>query len=296
MMSLSRPKGIRLQNPHASVETRTSPIDQEASRELRSRHDRHAAAGARASKPTLAPASDGPSDSGAVRYLQPRDRSPHSSLTRQPARAARAPAARPVANDPRRLERDLHDGVQNELVALILQLADTAQDPETPPALAKTLARIEAHAQAALDSVRDIARGIYPAVLADFGLGEALRAHAARAAVDVSVTGAPPRSTAEAEEAVYYACSEAIQNVAKHAGRGARVTLRLHHDKGSLAVRVADDGRGFDPDHTASGADLQNIRGRIEGLGGTVTIASRAGHGAVLTISLPWPTAAHRRQ
>jgi signal transduction histidine kinase len=179
-------------------------------------------------------------------------------------------------------------------VALIIQLADAAQDPETPAAPARTLARIEAHAQAALDSVRDIARGFYPAVLADFGLGEALRAHAASAAVDMSVTGAPPRSSAEAEEAVYYACSEAIQNVAKHAGRGARVTLRLHHEKGSLAVRVADDGRGFDPDHTTNGAGLQNIRDRIDGLGGTATTASSPGHGAVLTISLPWPARTDR--
>jgi signal transduction histidine kinase len=214
----------------------------------------------------------------------------------QPTRAARAPAAEPPANSRRRLERDLHDSVQNQLVALIVQLARAAQDPETPPTLATTLARIEAHAQSALDSVRDIARGIYPRVLADFGLGEALRAHAAHAAVHVSVTGSAPRSTAESEEAVYYACSEAIQNVAKHGGPKARVTLRLHHDNASLTVHISDDGAGFDPLHTANGAGLQNIHGRIEDHGGTVTIASRPGHGALLTITLPWQTTAPRRQ
>ena len=294
---MSRPRGIPLENAHLSVETRKPPIDQQASHERRSRRDRHAATGAWTSQPTLVPASDGPGDPGEVRYLQPRDRSPQSSAAMQLTRAARAPAAAPLANSRRRLERDLHDGVQNQLVALIVQLARAAQDPETPPTLATTLVRIEAHAQSALDSVRDIARGIYPRVLADFGLGEALRAHAAHAAVrvSVSVTGSAPRSTAEAEEAVCYACSEAIQNVAKHGGPEARVTLRLHHDNASLTVHISDDGPGFDPLHTANGAGLQNIHGRIEDLGGAVTIASASGHGALLTITLPWPTA-HRRQ
>jgi signal transduction histidine kinase len=95
-----------------------------------------------------------------------------------------------------------------------------------------------------------------------------------------------------AQEAVYFACSEAIQNVANHAGRGAQVTLRLRHDHGSLTERIADDGRGFDPARTPSGAGLQNIRDRIEHLGGTVKIASSLGHGTVLTISLPWPAGA----
>ena len=131
------------------------------------------------------------------------------------------------------------------------------------------LAGLEARAQTALDSVRDIARGIYPPLLADFGLEKALRAQAARAAVDVRVEGTAPRSTEAAEEAVYFACSEAIQNAAKYAGRGTRVTLRLRHHHGSLAVRIADDGRGFDPAHTPEGAGVQNIRDRIEALGGT---------------------------
>ena len=126
----------------------------------------------------------------------------------------------PLADDRRRLERDLHDGVQNELVALIVKLALAQEVPETPPALVETLAGLEARAQAALDSVRNIARGIYPPLLADFGLAKALRAQAARAAVDVSLEGTAPRSTEAAEEAVYFACSEAIQNAAKYAGRG----------------------------------------------------------------------------
>jgi signal transduction histidine kinase len=211
-------------------------------------------------------------------------------------RPPRAHTAAPHVGDRRRLERDLHDGVQNELVALIVMLALAQEDPEISPALTELLAGLEARAQAALDSVRNIARGIYPPLLADFGLAEALRAQAARAAVDVRLMGSAPRATEAAEEAVYFACSEAIQNSAKYAGRDAQVTLRLRHDHGSLAVRIADDGRGFDPAHTLEGAGVQNIRDRIEDLGGTFVLASSPGHGTVLTISLPWPPAADGRR
>ena len=214
----------------------------------------------------------------------------------QAPRPGRAPAAVPLADDRRRLERDLHDGVQNELVALIVKLALAQQDPDTPPALVDMLAGLEARAEAALDSVRNIARGIYPPLLADFGLAEALRAQATRAAVDVRLLGSAPRGTEGAEEAVYFACSKAIQNASKYAGRGSQVMLRLSHDHGSLAVRIADDGRGFDPAHTPEGAGVQNIRDRIEDLGGTFGVASSPGHGTVLTISLPWPAAGDGRR
>ena len=221
------------------------------------------------------------------------------SISAQPMHArrpARAPTADPFADERRRLERDLHDGVQNELVALIVTLALAQEDPRTPPALVQTLAGLEARAQAALDSVRNIVRGIYPPALADFGLARALRAQAARSPIHVSLEGTAPRSTDAAEEAVYFACSEAIQNAAKYAGDEARITLRLRHEQGSLAVRIADDGRGFDPARTPGGAGLQNIRDRIEDLGGTSSLASSPGHGTVLTISMPWPAAADGRR
>ena len=215
--------------------------------------------------------------------------------TMQVPRPTQPPTAVSFDDERQRLERDLHDGVQNELIGLIIKLALAQEDAKTPPALVEMLAGLEARAQAALDSVRNIARGIRPSLLADFGLAEALRAQAARAPVDVRLVGTAPRSTEAAEDAVYFACSEAIQNAAKYAGGGARVTVQLRHDEGSLAVRVADDGRGFDPARTSTGAGLGNMRDRVEGLSGTLRLDSRPGHGTVLTLSVPWPAAADGR-
>ena len=190
----------------------------------------------------------------------------------------------------RRLERDLHDGVQNELVALIVMLARAGRDPATPRALAGTLAELVGRGEAALHSVREIAHGIYPSTLTVFGIYEALRAQATRTSLAVSLNGTAPRSTEEAEVAVYFSCLEAIQNVAKHAGADARVTLRLQHHDGTLGVLVADDGDGFDSARIASGGGLRNIRDRIQTLGGTVELASTLGRGTVLSLSLPWPS------
>ena len=153
----------------------------------------------------------------------------------------------------RRLERDLHDGVQNELVALMVKLTLAEQDPGTPPALASTLSDLVARAEAVLHSVCEIAHGICPSLLVAFGVLEALRAQAMRTSVAVSLEGAAPRSTEQAEVAVYFSCLEAIQNVAKHAGGEARVTVRCRHQSGTLAVRIADGGGGFDPASTANG-------------------------------------------
>ena len=182
----------------------------------------------------------------------------------------------------RRWERDLHDGVQSELVSLLLRLQLAEETPPTPAALTETFAALTEHTLAALESLREITYGIYPRALAQRGIRDTLLARAARATSDVTVQGSAPRSTEEAEEAAYFACSEAIQNAIKHAGDGARVIVALHHRDGSLTVRVADDGRGFDPAHTARGAGLQNIRERVRDLGGSFELTLRPGprHGA----------------
>ena len=105
----------------------------------------------------------------------------------------------------------------------------------------------------------------------------------------MSIAGTAPRSTDEAEAAVYLCCSEAIQNVAKHAGPSAQVKLGLQHNHGMLVVRIEDDGRGFDPAQTPDGTGLRNIRERVQTLDGTLRLASTPGHGTILTIWLPWP-------
>ena len=232
-------------------------------------------------------------------FVQPRDLRFASAAASgsKPGQAPLPPQAHtpsPFAAERRRLERDLHDGVQNELVALIAQLALAQQRAEITPAVANVLAGLEGRAQAALDSVRAVARGIYPALLADFGLRETLRAQARRATVNAIVLGSASRGGEEAEEAVYFACSEALQNAAKHAGDDVEVTIRLHQNDEKLVVSVTDHGRGFDPAHTVEGAGLRNIRARLQDLGGTFTIASRPGCGTGLILSLPWPPRAER--
>jgi signal transduction histidine kinase len=189
----------------------------------------------------------------------------------------------------RRLERDLHDCVQNELVSLLVKLRRIEQDRDTPPALAGMLASVGANATAALDSLREITLGVPPPVLLRMGVLDALRAQVKRTPADVSLQGTAPRSSAEAEVAVYFSCLEAIQNVAKHAGPNAQVTFQLHHAERNLTVRIADDGVGFDPADTLAGAGLKNIRDRIQTMGGSVKINSRRGRGTLVAIELPWP-------
>ena len=167
--------------------------------------------------------------------------------------------------------------MQNEIVALIIKLTRAEQDPDTPPALAGTLCALGVHAQSILDWVRRVACGIYPLVLADSGVVEALRAQAVRASVLVNLAGAAPRSIQPAETALYYSCLEAIQNVATHAGRAAHAGLGLHHEHGVPTVRVDDDGPGFDSEDTPGGAGPRNIHGRIQALGDTVTLTFAPG-------------------
>jgi signal transduction histidine kinase len=185
--------------------------------------------------------------------------------------------------------RDLHDGVQNELVSLILGLSLVEDDRHTPPELAASLSVLRARAQSTLSGIREIAHGIRPPLLAAAGVIAALRAQAALATMPVNLVGAAPRSSDNAEEAVYFACLEALQNVAKHTPRSASVSLRLHYRDGRLAVRIADDGGGFVQIRGREGAGLTNIRDRLASVGGKARISSTPGQGTVVAIALPWP-------
>jgi signal transduction histidine kinase len=188
----------------------------------------------------------------------------------------------------RRLERNIHDGAQQQLVALAvkLRLVETlaARDPDRAAAMA---AEAKAELQDALDDLRDLARGIYPPLLADQGLRAALESQVRKASVPVTVhADGIGRYPQEAEAAAYFCVLEALQNVAKYAEASA-VTVRLGQENGELVFAVTDDGRGFDPATTPQGSGLQNMRDRLEALGGSVEVVSEPGRGTTVTGRIP---------
>jgi signal transduction histidine kinase len=188
----------------------------------------------------------------------------------------------------RRLERNIHDGAQQQLVAMAMKLrlarGFTRKDLDRTETL---LEDVEHDAQSALETLRDLARGIYPPLLADQGLGAALAAQARRAAIPVSVEAdGVGRYAQDVEAAAYFCCLEAVQNAAKYGG-GAPATISLAERDGVLHFMVVDQGPGFDLHTMARGSGLQNMQDRIEALGGTVTILSRPGGGTTVHGQVP---------
>jgi signal transduction histidine kinase len=188
----------------------------------------------------------------------------------------------------RRLERNIHDGAQQQLVALKLRLRLAEGTVEKDPAATRqALAELSDATQAALDDLRDLARGIYPPLLADQGLTAALEAQGKRAPIAVQVTSdGIGRYPQEIEAAVYFCSLEALQNVAKYAD-ATGATLRLRHDDGELSFAVTDDGNGFDTTQTGYGTGLQGMADRLSALGGSLDVASRPGEGTTVTGHLP---------
>ncbi len=188
----------------------------------------------------------------------------------------------------RRLERNIHDGAQQQLVALAVKarLARTMTERD-PQKATEMLAQIESETQQALEDLRDLARGIYPPLLADKGLGGALEAQARKSAVPVDVEWEGiGRYSQEVEAAVYFACLEALQNVAKYAG-ASRATIRLREDGAMLSFEVSDDGAGFDPSRTAYGTGLQGMADRLAALDGSVDVTSSPGAGTTVGGRIP---------
>ncbi|HSL10754.1 MAG TPA: histidine kinase [Actinomycetota bacterium] len=188
----------------------------------------------------------------------------------------------------RRLERNLHDGAQQQLVALAVQLKLARTLVDRDPAKAGTmLDALQSSATDALEDLRDLARGIYPPLLADKGLAAALDAQARKAPIPVTVDadgiGQYPQ---EIESAVYFSCLEALNNVAKYAtARSAVVTLSERD--GLLTFSVTDDGRGFDTTATSYGTGLQGIADRLDAIGGRIDVTSRPGGGTTITGRVP---------
>jgi signal transduction histidine kinase len=188
----------------------------------------------------------------------------------------------------RRLERNIHDGAQQQLVALAVKLRLVEKLAANDPARAAAMAaEARAEAQEALDDLRDLARGIYPPLLADQGLAAALEAQARKASVPIAVQpNGIGRYPAEVEATVYFCVLEALQNVTKYAD-ASQVSVRLLEDDGTVMFAVEDDGRGFDLATAGRGAGLQNMADRVEALGGTVEVRSSPGHGTTIVGRLP---------
>jgi signal transduction histidine kinase len=181
------------------------------------------------------------------------------------------------------LERNIHDGAQQQLVALAVKarLVESVigRDPEKAAAMAR---EVVDDAGEALENLRDLARGIYPPLLADKGLAAALEAQARKSSVSVEVRAdGVGRFPQEIEAAVYFSCLEALQNVAKYA-RASSAVVHLEDTASELAFEVTDDGVGFDPDSTGYGTGLQGIADRLDALGGTLEIRSSPGGGTTI--------------
>jgi signal transduction histidine kinase len=188
----------------------------------------------------------------------------------------------------RRIERNLHDGAQQQLLALAVQLtvaeSYVGRDEQ---ALRDLLFQVKCGAQGALDELRDLARGIYPPLLADHGLVVALESQAEKVPLPVECrTHGVGRYASEVEAAVYFSVLEALQNVVKYANATkADVMLSGHGDRVSFEVR--DDGRGFDTETVTRGIGLQSMEDRLQALGGALEVRAVPGEGTSIRGTVP---------
>ena len=185
----------------------------------------------------------------------------------------------------RRLERDLHDGAQSRLVALALKLRITRMKAESQPELSTLLDEASTELQASLDELRELARGIHPAVLTDRGLGAALEALASRAPVPVTIACVPTDGVPDAvATAIYFVVSEALTNVAKYA-RAKHATVVVRRVADNVVVEVSDDGVGGAD--AARGSGLRGLSDRVSALDGRLELSSPAGEGTHLRAEIP---------
>ncbi|MFE6777388.1 sensor histidine kinase [Streptomyces sp. NPDC057702] len=210
--------------------------------------------------------------------------------------ATRHDAVDTSAAELRRIERDLHDGAQARLVAMGMSLGTIEALIEKDPQQAKKmLAMARANSAEALSELRDLVRGIHPPVLAERGLGDAVRALALRMAVPVEVdVELPGRFEEPVESAAYFAVSEVLTNAAKHA-RAEKVWLDVHHAGGALRIAVTDNGRGGVD--TSAGSGLTGIERRLGAFDGLLAVNSPVGGPTMVTMEIPcepYPVASHR--
>jgi signal transduction histidine kinase len=199
-------------------------------------------------------------------------------------RESRARIVRAADDERRRIERDLHDGAQQRLlgIGMALQLLRSSRGDDE-----RTLALLDetgVEVQAALHELRELARGIHPAVLADHGIGAAVRTLAERAAVPVQVDATDERLPGEVETALYFVVAEALANIAKHA-HATRATVKVARDNGAVRVEVSDDGVGgalLD-----GGSGLRGLADRAGALNGRLDVVSSPGRGTSVVVEIP---------
>ncbi len=193
----------------------------------------------------------------------------------------------------RRLERDLHDGAQQHLVALavLIQLARTAEHDRYQPLLTEASGLVET----AIAEIRRLAHGIYPPLLVSGGLARALPAAAAHAPVPVQLNLQDlGRYPASIETALYFCCGEALQNAAKHGGPDTTVTITARADDRMLTLTISDTGRGFDP--ATVGTGLTNMTDRLSAIGGNLVIDTAPGRGTRVTAVIATPAQPDRSE
>ena len=194
----------------------------------------------------------------------------------------------------RKVERDLHDGAQQHLVALIIKVG-LARDVADPEVVAR-LDEVGKELDEILEELRDLAHGLYPLVLRDLGLEAALLTLVRRSVSRVKVeAGAIGRYSEEVEAAVYFCCAESLQNVHKHAGLGATTVIRLWEHDDRLFFEIVDDGAGFDVESARhAGHGLANVSERIAAHGGNLVVESTPGRGTTVRANIPVADAAVR--
>ena len=204
-------------------------------------------------------------------------------------RASRTRVVLAADAERRRIERDLHDGAQQHLIGLAVHLRLARELADSEPEKAKDLLEgLDDEIEETLERVRDLAHGIYPPLLQDRGLADALAAAALRAPITARVQAHDlGRYRPDVEATVYFCCLEALQNASKHSGDGATATVRVREVGGGLLFEVADDGSGFDAGNGLVGVGMTNMRDRVGALGGSLHIESNPGRGTTISGSIP---------
>jgi signal transduction histidine kinase len=183
----------------------------------------------------------------------------------------------------RRLERDLHDGTQQRLLALKIMLA-AAESDVTDAGAQAVIARVRSELGGVLDELRDLAHGIHPAVLSQLGLDQAIRSMAERYTIPIDVSLPAGKFGEAAELTAYFLIAESITNAIKHA-RARRITIRGERSGATLLIEVSDDGQGGA--RVSAGTGLRGVIDRVRGVGGDLELDSPVGQGTRVRAQIP---------